>query len=183
MKKFWKNNKTWLIPVAAILACALCLGIGMGAFDGFGDDLKEKTVNEANILKYEDYKDISGEYSGVDVKVLKDGSIKLDGTATQRVQILLTEDIAEGIMTFAALDMGDEAKNSYIMVECIDDNDNNWSVGKTLASNYVTFTASGGFCVKHDVILVIESGDTFDEVTIRPVLTNGVVPQTFYSIT
>lgn len=64
MKKFWRKNKTWLIPVAAILACALCLGIGMGAFSGFGDDLKEKSVNEANILKYEDYKGYFGDSLG-----------------------------------------------------------------------------------------------------------------------
>ena len=178
MKKFWKNNKTWLIPVAAILACALCLGIGMGAFDGFGDDLKEKTVNEANILKYEDYKDISGEYSGVEVKVLKDGSIKLDGTATDDVMIALNENVnGNGFMTFAALDMGEGAENSYVSFS--DDMPDMGIIAKSSSTNYVTFTSD---CETKLVYLVIGSGDNFDEVTIRPVLTYGVVPQKFYSI-
>lgn len=181
MKRFLKRNKNWLIPVAVILAVGLCLGIGMGAFDGFGDSVKQQTVNEANILKYDDYKDIAGEHSGVNVKVLKDGSIKLDGTATADVKIVLTENVNENcLMTFAALDMGDEAENSYIGVcETEADSGEFEFSGKTSASSYVTFMTSE---YNAAAVLVIESGDSFDEVTLRPVLTYGAVPQTFYTI-
>ncbi|MBR2907423.1 MAG: hypothetical protein IKJ04_06305 [Clostridia bacterium] len=182
MKRFFKKNKNWLIPVAVILAVCLPIGIGLGAFDGFGDDVKQNTVNEANILKYEDYENVSGEHSGVTVKVLKDGSIKLDGTATADTMIVLTENVnGNGLMTFAALDMGDEAENSYICVGEWDADMEELSTiyGKSSATNYVTFSAS---TESPAVVLVIESGDSFDEVTLYPVLTYGVVPQTFYTL-
>ena len=189
MKKFFRKNKNWLIPVAAILAVGLFVGAIGGAFDNVGKDLKEKVVNDKNLLKYEDYKDVSGEYNGVDVKVLKDGSIKLDGTATKDVSIVLVQDLERaGIMTFAALDMGDEAESSYIEV-LVDDSCHDWSSSlvRTCASNYVTFNVSdyeeNDQCQKEIRIkLEIKSGDTFDDVTLCPVLTYGVVPQTFYSI-
>ena len=180
MKRFFKKNKTWIICVSAILAVGLCLGFGMGAFDDFGDDLKQNSVNEANLLKYEDYEDIAGEHNGVTVKVLKDGSIKLDGTATADTTIILTENVnGNGVMTFAALDMGDEAENSYICVGAKSNSTISTVYGKSSATNYVTFTAS---TTTPAVALVIKSGDSFDEVTLYPVLTYGVVPQTFFTI-
>lgn len=183
MKNWYRKHKNKIfLVVIAVLFVGMC-GILMnsfGAFDGFKDDLKEKTANEANLLKYEDYEDIAGEYNGVTVKVNKDGSIKLDGTATADITIVLTENInGYGLMTLSSLDMGDEAENSYIAVGVKSDDALSTVYGKSSATNSVTFSASTDTPA---VALCITSGDSFDEVTIYPVLTYGVIAQTFYTI-
>lgn len=183
MKNWYRKHKNTIHVVIVILAVVIVLGFGLnafGAFDNFKDNFKQETVNEANILKYDDYEDIAGEHNGVTVKVLKDGTIKLDGTATADTTIILTENVnGNGVMTFAALDMGDEAENSYICVAEKSGEGISTVYGKTSATNYVTFTASTDTPA---VALVIKSGDSFDEVTLYPVLTYGVVPQTFYTL-
>ena len=183
MKKFFKKYKTVILSVGISLLAIFVLGYGLngfGAFDDLKESFKEKVVNEANVLKVDDYKTVSGEYSGVTIKVLSDGSIELDGTATADSTIILTENVnGNGVMTFAALDMGEEAEDSYICVGEKSGDSISTIYGQTSATNYVTFTASTDAPA---VALVIKSGDTFDEVTLYPVLTYGVVPQTFYTL-
>ena len=183
MKNWYRKHKNTIHVVIVTLAFVIVLGFGLnafGAFDNFKDTMRQESVNDANILKYDDYEDVAGEYNGVTVKVLKDGSIKLDGTSTADTTIILTENVnGNGVMTFAALDMGDEAEESYICVAEKTEDGISTVYGKSSAKNYVTFNASTNAPA---VALVIKSGDSFDEVTLYPVLTYGVVPQTFYTI-
>lgn len=183
MGNWYRKHKHTIHIVVFTLAFVIVTGFalnGFGVFDGIKESFKEEAVNEANILKYDDYKSVAGEYNGVTVKVLKDGSIKLDGTATADTTIILTENVnGNGVMTFAALDMGDEAEGSHLCVAEKSGDGISTVYGESLATNYVTFTASTEAPV---VALVVKSGDSFDEVTLYPVLTYGVVPQTFYTL-
>lgn len=183
MKRFFRKHKTVIIMVALALLIIFVTGYalnGFGAFDKLKDNFKKETVNEANLIKHDDYEDVAGEYNGVTVKIHKDGSIELDGTATADSTIILTENVnGNGVMTFAALDMGEEAEDSYICVGEKSGDSISTIYGQTSATNYVTFTASTDAPA---VALVIKSGDSFDEVTLYPVLTYGVVPQTFYKL-
>lgn len=169
--------------VALVLCVAFVTGFCMnavGAFDGLKESVKEDTLNNANLLKVADYEEIDGEYNGVTVKVLKDGTIELDGTATADTTIILSENLnGYGLMTFSKLDMGDEAENSYICVGTKSGDAVSTIFGQTSAKSSVTFTANS---TAPAIALVIAEGDTFDEVSLRPVLVYGVVPQTYYTV-
>ena len=181
--KWYRKYRRTINSIVVVLAFFVLLGFCMnalGAFDGLKESVKEQTVNDANLLKVADYEEIDGEYNGVTVKVLKDGTIKLDGTATADTTIILSEHLnGYGLMTFAKLDMGDEAENSYICVGTKSGSAVTTIYGQTSSTNSVTFTAS---TTAPAIALVIAEGDTFDEVSVRPVLVYGVVPQTFYTV-
>ena len=136
--------------------------------------------NEANLIVVDDdYEDLDGKHSGVDVQINEDGSITLDGEADEDITLTLLTDAdgfgSQAIMALGAADFGEDADGAYIAVYN----------GSTLeASSYegeTIFISSGA--TSHTVKLFIPAGAELDNVTVYPMLNYGVSAASYFKIT
>ena len=207
MKKIWYNwKKPWKVVsiVCICLALVLLAGCFVNSFvdieDGklssdIGDKLGNvlgisKTRNSQNLLDPEYYTDlIEGKKNGVEVTVNEDGSITLDGEATEDTDLeLMSFDCDESlgfVFSCSAVDFGTGASASEMLL--INDDGDGGTYHEeisslTSGSNFEyrgQCTTSSGDC-SHTIVLRLAEGDEFDNVTIYPVLNYGYVSQPFY---
>lgn len=150
--------------------------------NGFIGELKGKVRNEANLINFDQaYQSIDDgdiKYAGVTVTVNDDGSLTLDGTATGSATVtLLTKQGGFGTnvhLTLGKVDLGKDAK-SNVTVES-----NGTVYASSHANSSVTFTATGDSI--YTVKLNIADGDTFEKVTIYPVLNYGTSAASYFAI-
>lgn len=180
--KISKKAKRWIVAIAVILGVVLIGALlnGLGAFDSVKDSVRDKMEgyrNEANLIEYDaTYKALDGTEKGITFSVSKDGSIKIDGTATEDLEILLnTVDRPAGLITLGAVDFGiEDGDRAYITVADSSD------VYRSYAKSDVVFSVAGNgdpLMVK----LVIKAGTVIENAIIRPTLNTGVDAIDYYS--
>ena len=144
-----------------------------------------KARNSQNLLDPEYYTDlIEGKMNGVKVTVNKDGSITLDGEVTAETQLELysvSGDVIDTAYTFTSVDLGDGANNSVFYWSGVSAaNSCDLSISSEFDRTFVISSADCSMCSSHTFGLKLSEGDSFDNVTIYPVLSYGYVPQPFY---
>ena len=147
----------------------------------FGSNSKDR--NSDNLLHPNVYEAIDGKHSGVEVTVNKDGSVTLDGKATADVILTLGSftdtDIAGQKMAVGRADFGEDAPGSYLKWD-YDDAANNADSVYEIPAGYDFFFSpffthgSGPSDLDFYLNIMISSGDSFDNVTIYPILNNGI---------
>ena len=180
MKKWWYKNKNWVIGVCVALGILIVGGLVLnstGAVDIPELDLSKKERNAANLIIVDDnYEDIDGEYSGVDVKINKDGSITLDGKADSDITLTLLTDAdgfgAEALMTLSGIDFGEDGEGSYIAVY-------DGSEVEAKAENTAAVFISTG-TTEHTVKLFIPADAEFENLTVYPMLNYGVTAEAYF---
>ena len=180
--RFSKKAKKWIIAISVILGVVLVGALlnGLGAFDSVKDNVRDKMEgyrNEANLIEYDaTYKALDGTEKGITFSVSKDGSIKIDGTATEDLEILLnTVERPCGLITLGAVDFGvEDGDRAYITVADSSD------VYRSYAKSDVNFfVAPDGEPLT--VKLVIKAGTVIENAIIRPTLNTGVTAIGYYS--
>ena len=142
-----------------------------------------KDRNSENMLHPYVYEDLDGKHSGVKVTVNNDGSITLDGEATSDIALTLGSfidtDIAGQKMAVGRVDFGEDAPGSYLKWDYDGEAYESDSVYKIpvgfdfFFSPFFTSGSAGNGSEFH-LNIVIAAGDSFDNVTIYPVLNSGV---------
>ncbi len=187
---FSRRGKKWLIVIGIVLG-VVALGLllnSFGAFNGIKesvqDNLMEDFRNPSNLIKYDaTYKAVDGTEKGVTVKVNGDGSIKLNGTATGDIELLLnTVARPTGYVTLGNVDFGlEDEDRAYITVS---DPADEYSVYRSYAHVDNSFVVEGvdqtTTAKPLTVKLVIKSGTILDDVTIYPTLNVGMTAIDYY---
>ena len=140
------------------------------------DNLFGKDRNASNILDPEYYENIAGEHSGVEVTVNDDGSITLDGKATDSFELDLfaNEYFSSVILCVGAAEFGEDAPGTH------------FGYGDYgLDLQYIPVGYEFPFSHKLDMgtlhfYILVSSGDEFDNVTIYPVLNYGVTAVSYF---
>lgn len=182
------KTKTTLIVVASILLGVMLLSFVGMANGVFGDEANIfKKRNEANIIDPDFYNISDDVISGVTVKVNEDGSISLSGTATSDIDLQLCkftvkatgEDGKAVNYMFSGAD-GGSSETYYMQLIGKDGNANNieYVVDR---DHKVVNIKSQATDTEYQLHIFINSGTKLDNVTLYPVLVQGVDAGSFYA--
>ena len=183
IKRFFNKHRKKFAFVGVTLTLIAVLGLVLFLLpsNGILGEIKGKVRNEANlIVNDETYNGLDDqEYAGVKITVNDDGSLTLDGTATGTTDVVLltkTEGFGEGVnLTLGKVKLGDDAENSRLTVY-----KGNTLIASSTPYSPIVFTATGTdtWYVK----LSIREGDSFDNVTIYPMLNYGSTAAPYYAV-
>ena len=183
IKRFFNKHrkKFALIGGALTLIAALGLALFLLPSNGILGEIKGKVRNDANLIVNDDtYKRIDDqEYAGVTVTVNDDGSLKLDGKATGSTSfVLLTRPggFGENVhMSLGKVNFGKNAEKTHVTVY-----NGSTLTATSSANSAIAYSASG--TNTWEVKIEIVEGDTFDNVTIYPMLNYGSTAAPYYAI-
>lgn len=182
------KTKTTMIVVASILLGVMLLSFVGMANGVFGDEANIfKKRNEANIIDPEFYNITDDVISGVTIKVNEDGAISLSGTATSDIDLQLckftvkaTGEDGKAVNYMISGADGGSSESYYIQLIGKDANGNNieYVVDRDHKAVNIKSLAAD---TEYQLHIVIKSGTKLDNVTLYPVLVQGVDAGSFYA--
>lgn len=143
-------------------------------------NILKKERNTSNLFDPEYYDSIDGKHYGVEVTVNKDGSITLDGKATESFELTLAELSGESVyglyFTLSGFNFGDDAPGTELMYDMVEEVSCSLCNGfsSTVFIDYATADSSHTFGIR------VSSSDEFDNVTIYPVLNYGITAEPYF---
>ena len=183
IKRFFNKHrkKFAFVGVTLTLIAALGLVLFLLPSNGILGEIKGKVRNEANLIVNDDtYEELNDkEFAGVTVTVNDDGSLKLDGKATGSTSFTLltrTGGFGENVyMSLGKVNFGKNAENTHVTVY-----NGSTLTATSSANSAIAFSASG--TNTWEVKIEIAEGDSFDNVTIYPMLNYGSTAAPYYAV-